>query len=68
MLFIIFSATGGDGKTGKKEEEAGIGILADMLDNLDNFVVEPTPQGAVVKCRITRDRKGMDRGQLANLI
>jgi hypothetical protein len=33
-----------------------------MLDNLESFVVEPTPQGAVVKCRITRDRKGMDRG------
>jgi hypothetical protein len=59
-------ASGGEGKAGKaedKEEDGGIGALADMLDNLDNFVVEPTPQGAVVKCRITRDRKGMDRGQ-----
>ena len=35
-----------------------------MLDNLDAFVIEPTPQGCVVKCRITRDRKGMDRGKL----
>ena len=33
-----------------------------MLDNLDAFVLEPAPQGATVKCRITRDRKGMDRG------
>ena len=33
-----------------------------MLDNLDEFVLEPAPQGSVVKCRITRDRKGMDRG------
>ena len=34
-----------------------------MLDNLDAFVMEPAPQGATVKCRITRDRKGMDRGE-----
>ena len=34
-----------------------------MLDNLDAFVLEPAPQGATVKCRITRDRKGMDRGE-----
>ena len=33
-----------------------------MMDNLDAFVLEPSPQGCVVKCRITRDRKGMDRG------
>ena len=39
------------------------GVLADMLDNLDAFVMEPAPQGATVKCRITRDRKGMDRGE-----
>lgn len=32
------------------------------MDNLDAFVLEPSPQGCVVKCRITRDRKGMDRG------
>ena len=46
------------------EDENGIGILETMLDNLDAFVIEPTPQGCVVKCRITRDRKGMDRGKL----
>ena len=40
------------------------GVLADMLDNLDAFVLEPAPQGATVKCRITRDRKGMDRGEI----
>ena len=34
-----------------------------MMDNLDAFVLEPSPQGCVVKCRITRDRKGMDRGK-----
>ncbi|XP_040580920.1 protein king tubby 1 isoform X2 [Lepeophtheirus salmonis] len=45
-----------------KEEPGDIGILATMMDNLDQFVLEPSPQGALVKCRITRDRKGMDRG------
>ena len=45
-----------------EEEERGIGALAEMMDNLDAFVLEPSPQGCVVKCRITRDRKGMDRG------
>ncbi|GAB6029653.1 Tubby- protein 3 [Chamberlinius hualienensis] len=35
---------------------------ADALKNLDDFVMEPAPQGVTVKCRITRDRKGMDRG------
>ena len=37
-----------------------------MMDNLDAFVLEPSPQGCVVKCRITRDRKGMDRGKEQN--
>ena len=46
-----------------EEEERGIGTLAEMMDNLDAFVLEPSPQGCVVKCRITRDRKGMDRGK-----
>ena len=49
------------------EDENGIGILETMLDNLDAFVIEPTPQGCVVKCRITRDRKGMDRGKFKGL-
>lgn len=44
-----------------------IGVLATMLDNLDAFVLEPAPQGSVVKCRITRDRKGMDRGEFIRI-
>ena len=56
-------AEGGSGSDNKKsEDENGIGILETMLDNLDQFVLEPSPQGCIVKCRITRDRKGMDRG------
>ncbi len=45
------------------EDETDLGDLGKMLDNLNDFVVEPAPQGTVVKCRITRDRKGMDRGE-----
>ena len=74
----FFSGDAADGKLSKaegggnkdssdnksNEDENGIGILETMLDNLDAFVIEPTPQGCVVKCRITRDRKGMDRGKL----
>ena len=77
-LYLFFSGDATDGKLSKaegggnkdssdnksNEDENGIGILETMLDNLDAFVIEPTPQGCVVKCRITRDRKGMDRGKL----
>jgi len=38
-------------------------LFSEMFDNLDSFVLEPAPRGVVVKCRITRDRKGMDRGK-----
>jgi hypothetical protein len=34
-----------------------------MIGNLDSFVLEPSPQGVVVKCRVTRERKGMDGGE-----
>ena len=68
---FTFTGDGTDGKLSKaeggsdkeKDEDTGIGVLEEMLDNLDQFVVEPSPQGCVVKCRITRDRKGMDRGK-----
>ncbi|XP_078286869.1 tubby protein homolog [Rhinoraja longicauda] len=32
------------------------------VGNLDEFAFKPAPQGTVVKCRITRDKKGMDKG------
>jgi len=63
--------TGGKDKNsnGDTEGEAGSevpvevdNLVAEMMENLDVFVLEPAPQGALVKCRITRDRKGMDRG------
>jgi hypothetical protein len=30
--------------------------------NLQDFAFRPAPQGCVIKCRITRDKRGMDRG------
>ena len=37
-------------------------IVTGMMANLDKFVLDPAPEGTLVKCRITRDMKGMDRG------
>ena len=34
----------------------------ELTENLDDFVLRPAPQGHVMKCRITRDKKGVDRG------
>ncbi|XP_067875954.1 tubby protein-like isoform X3 [Heterodontus francisci] len=32
------------------------------VGNLEEFAFKPAPQGTVIKCRITRDKKGMDKG------
>ncbi|XP_078529867.1 tubby-related protein 3 isoform X3 [Lissotriton helveticus] len=32
------------------------------VENVEEFAVRPAPRGLTVKCRITRDKKGMDRG------
>lgn len=34
----------------------------DVSGNIEQWVVQPGKQGVLYKCRITRDRKGMDRG------
>lgn len=31
------------------------------FDNLEKFVMEPATQGLTVKCRVTRDQRGMDK-------
>lgn len=43
-----------------KEERALSPVIE--VDNLEEFVLRPAPQGVTVKCRVTRDKKGMDRG------
>ncbi|KAM4017939.1 tubby protein homolog isoform 3-T3 [Anomaloglossus baeobatrachus] len=32
------------------------------VEDLEEFSMRPAPQGVTIKCRITRDKKGMDRG------
>ncbi|NWH66006.1 TULP3 protein, partial [Geococcyx californianus] len=32
------------------------------VENLEDFALRPAPRGITVKCLITRDKKGMDRG------
>ncbi|XP_061061904.1 tubby-related protein 3 isoform X2 [Eubalaena glacialis] len=32
------------------------------IESLEGFAYSPAPRGVTVKCRITRDKKGMDRG------
>ncbi|KFU99865.1 Tubby-related protein 3, partial [Pterocles gutturalis] len=36
--------------------------LLGEVENLEDFALRPAPHGITVKCRITRDKKGMDRG------
>ncbi|XP_050183114.1 tubby-related protein 1 isoform X2 [Myiozetetes cayanensis] len=52
------------GKTKKskklKEERPPSPVIE--VDNLEEFVLQPAPQGVTIKCRVTRDKKGMDRG------
>ncbi|XP_051885957.1 tubby-related protein 3-like isoform X1 [Pristis pectinata] len=39
----------------------GSGLNLD-IDNLEEFALRPAPRGITIQCRITRDKKGMDRG------
>uniref|UniRef100_A0A1I7SRV8 Tub domain-containing protein n=1 Tax=Bursaphelenchus xylophilus TaxID=6326 RepID=A0A1I7SRV8_BURXY len=36
--------------------------VGDIVNNLDKFVMEPAKKNITMKCRITRDKKGMDKG------
>ncbi|WAR07393.1 TUB-like protein [Mya arenaria] len=47
-----------------EDEEAAQGAMGrayspEMTENLDDFVIKPAPQGVTIKCRITRDKKGV---------
>ncbi|XP_031423630.1 tubby-related protein 1-like isoform X2 [Clupea harengus] len=50
----------GKGKKGKKEERVPSPVIE--FDDLEEFVLQPAQQGVTVKCRVTRDKRGMDRG------
>ena len=44
------------------EGGAARGESPDPTEDLEDFVYRPAPQGVTIKCRITRDKKGVDRG------
>ncbi|GFQ86985.1 tubby protein homolog [Trichonephila clavata] len=48
--------------TPKLDMDDCLGNLEILLDDLPSFATEPCPKGVTVRCRISRDRKGMDRG------
>ncbi|XP_043977015.1 tubby-related protein 1-like [Gambusia affinis] len=47
------------GKGKKKKERAPSPEIE--FDDLETFVMEPAPQGVTVKCRVTRDQRGVDK-------
>ncbi|XP_061298560.1 tubby-related protein 1 isoform X3 [Pezoporus flaviventris] len=52
----------GKGKKSKKPKEERAPSPVIEVDNLEEFVLRPAAQGVTIKCRVTRDKKGMDRG------
>ncbi|XP_068125520.1 tubby-related protein 1-like isoform X2 [Hyperolius riggenbachi] len=52
---------GKKGRKSKKKEERPPSPVIEV-DNLEEFVLRPAPQGITIKCKVTRDKKGMDRG------
>ncbi|KAK2163920.1 hypothetical protein LSH36_72g06041 [Paralvinella palmiformis] len=44
------------------EASGGADEQPDPTEDLEDFVFRPAPQGVTIKCRITRDKKGVDRG------
>ena len=43
-------------------QAAARGESPDPTENLEEFVLKPAPQRVNMKCRITRDKRGVDRG------
>ncbi|NWJ08587.1 TULP3 protein, partial [Crypturellus undulatus] len=52
------SAETGASCTAAPQADAQLG----EVENLEDFALRPAPRGITIKCRITRDKKGMDRG------
>ncbi|XP_072445080.1 tubby protein-like [Chiloscyllium punctatum] len=50
-----------DPSSGKTENPRSESVSV-KVGNLEEFAFRPAPQGMVIKCRITRDKKGMDKG------
>lgn len=46
----------------KQNSQASNELEGDVSGQIEQWVLQPAAQGCLYKCRITRDRKGMDRG------
>ncbi|XP_053719817.1 tubby-related protein 3 isoform X2 [Synchiropus splendidus] len=55
------AASGKDSQDASTPSPSAENSLLDVT-NLEEFVLRPAPRGVIVKCRISRDKKGMDRG------
>lgn len=51
---------GADGDAAQSTEEQP--DINEIINNLEEFVQRPAKRNVVFKCRITRDKKGVDRG------
>lgn len=56
------SASSTSRNTTSNNSYSGNEAEGDVSGNIEHWVVQPGKQGVLYKCRITRDRKGMDRG------
>uniref|UniRef100_A0A8C1U9V7 Tubby C-terminal domain-containing protein n=1 Tax=Cyprinus carpio TaxID=7962 RepID=A0A8C1U9V7_CYPCA len=50
----------GKGRKSKKEERPPSPEIE--FDDLEEFVLQPAPQGITIKCKVMRAKRGMDRG------
>lgn len=46
----------------KTSAQASNDVEGEVSGQVEQWVLQPAAQGCLYKCRITRDRKGMDRG------
>lgn len=56
------SASGPDTCSAPNQKEERAPSPPMEVDEPREFVLQPAPQGRTVRCRLTRDKKGMDRG------
>ncbi|OON14333.1 Tub family protein, partial [Opisthorchis viverrini] len=59
-LLLHDESTANDERSPAEERLAE--TFLDSIDNLEDFVLQPAPKGITVRCRITRDKHGVDRG------
>ncbi|TUL27017.1 Tubby protein [Bagarius yarrelli] len=58
----ISSSMNFDEEDDDEEDEEVSSSSSQLNRDLEEFTMRPAPQGVTIKCRITRDKKGMDRG------